>query len=118
MSARAALLLVLAALPRLAAADPTPLRHDPFAIPAATRPPPAAATATIESAAVPLWQPKLRAVVVAGSRSMVSVDGRVVVLGEQIDGFKLVRVEEQRATFAKNGVRVELMMDGGNAATR
>lgn len=117
MTARASLLIALAALPGLAAADLEPLRHDPFAVPAATRPSPPVIASVVEPPAL-VWRPKLSAVVVAGSRSMVSIDGRVVALGEQIDGYQLVQVEEQRAAFAKNGVRFELKMDGGNAATR
>jgi hypothetical protein len=97
-----------------------PLRNDPFIPPAATRPPPPPMPATVPVAATPepVWQPKLRATVVAGSRSLVSLDGKVVALGEEVDGHRLVRVDEQRATFAKNGVQIELKMDGGSAVTR
>lgn len=122
-----ALVLALAAASGLAAAagvaekNEPGLRHDPFAWPAATRAPVVAAPAIAASAAEPppkAWQPRLRAVVVAGNRSMVSVEGSIIFLGEQIDGFRLVQVEERSATFSKNGVRVEVKMDGGNAAAR
>lgn len=109
------------------AAEPS-LRHDPFAWPAAVRPtgvvmPGIAKTSSAAvgaglEAPTPTWQPRLRAIVNAGSASLVSVDGTVVALGEQIDGFRLVRVGERSATFAKGGVYVELKMDGGNVASR
>lgn len=109
----------------VAAAESGGLRHDPFAWPAAVRAPApapmftgtAAAVAATPAPAAP-WEPRLRAVVVAGGRSMALVNGSVVAIGEQIDGFRLVRVQERTATFEKNGQHVELKMDGGNAATR
>lgn len=97
------------------------LRHDPFAWPAAARapaPPPAGASASAAQTPPPPWRPRLRAVVVAAGRSMALVDGSVVTIGEQLDGYRLIRVEERGATFVKNGLRVELRMDGGDAATR
>ena len=97
------------------AAEPA-LRHDPFAWPAAVRP--AAAAASGGEAPAPLWRPKLRAIVNAGNASLVSIDGIVVALGQQIDGYRLVRVGERSAVFAKSGGTVELKMDGDTAANR
>lgn len=95
-----------------------PLRHDPFAWPAAVRPVAAALGGGETPAPGPVWRPKLRAIVNAGSASLVSIDGTVVALGAQIDGYRLVRVGERSATFAKNGTQVELKMDGDTAASR
>ena len=97
------------------------LRHDPFALPPALRPPvtaaAAATTAPEPSAAVP-WQPRLQAVVVGARGSMALVEGSVIALGEEFEGHRLVHVAERRATFMRNGVRVELKMDSASAATR
>ena len=103
----------------LAAGGEPRLEHDPFAWPPALRAPaPAKTGASAAEPSAEVWQPRLRAVVVAGSRSMVNVGGSIVSLGEQFEGYRLVGVEENKATFSKNGLRVELKMDGGNAATR
>lgn len=123
MNRRSGLALAILALPGFAAAagDAHGLRHDPFAWPAAARAPapaPPAATASAAPVSEALWRPRLRAVIVAAGRSMALVDGSVVAIGEQLDGYRLIRVEERSATFVKNGLRVELKMDGGDAATR
>lgn len=100
---------------------PRTLRHDPFALPPALRAPLVATLdvrATPEPPAAPPWQPRLGAVVVAASGSMALVDGSVVVLGEELNGHRLVHVGERSATFVRNGVRVELKMDSASAAAR
>lgn len=109
---RLAMALVLAwyADSGLAGSELTGLRHDPFARPDVSLTPAAAAQGG--AAAAKEWKPQLRAVVVAGRNSMVNVDGTVVTLGGQFDGFRLAQVEERKAVFVKDGVRVELTMDG------
>ena len=86
------------------------LRHDPFVRPNLALAPASAAQAS--EAAANEWKPKLRAVIVAGKSSIVNVEGTIVSLGGQIDGFRLTSVEERKAVFMKDGVRVELTMDG------
>lgn len=89
------------------------LRHDPF-----TRPALAALSPAGEAQAASVvkdWKPQLRAVIVAGSSSMVNVEGTIVPLGGRIDGFRLTSVEERKAVFVKDGVRVELKMDANRA---
>lgn len=106
---RAAALATLFALPGIACGEPGELRHDPFARPQITSPQAQdARPASSAEAAEPAWRPQLRAVVAAGPDSMVNVEGTVVALGGQIDGFRLVAVEERRVVFSKDGVRVEL----------
>lgn len=98
-----------------ASADPG-LRHDPFVRPNIEPTPPAAAAPGATAASE--WKPQLRAVMVAGSSSMVNVDGTIVRVGGQIDGFRLTRVAEHKAVFVKNGVRVELTTDGERSVDR
>ena len=86
---------------------------DPFARPnlapaavaeAVAVPAPAAPTAT--------WRPALRAIVLAGDLSMVKIGGSVVELGEQIDGYRLILVTEEKAVFAKGRQRGVLTIGG------
>ena len=46
--------------------------------------------------------PGLRAVLVAGSKSVVDFDGVILQIGERANGYRLLSVEEDRATFSKN----------------
>lgn len=89
------------------------LRHDPFARPNLALAPASAAQASEVPAKE--WKPQLRAVVVAGKSSMVNVEGTIVSLGGQIDGFRLTSVEERKAVFMKDGARVELTLGGEKA---
>ena len=84
-----------------------PLRHDPFVRP---RLGPAPADAASAAAELPRWNAELRAVMEAGKRSAVNVDGHVLTLGEHHDGHRLVRVEDGRAVFSKDGVLTTLTM--------
>lgn len=114
-SAAAAWGLGLALAGAASSAPAQGLRHDPFVRPTARA---AASAASSASAAIYTgstaavepapWQPVLRGVVLAGSASMVNVDGSVVGLGESIDGWRLVRVEDGRATFV-NGRRQTIL---------
>lgn len=48
---------------------------------------------------------------VAGQASMANVDGVLVTLGEQLDGFTLVEVHERSAVFEKETVRRVLTLN-------
>lgn len=92
------------------------LRHEPF-----VRPPLASASASSASGGditAREWKPKLRGVITAAKGSLVNVDGMILSLGEQIEGFRLMRVEERKAVFMKNGVRIELTIDDPAVDTR
>ncbi len=89
------------------------LRNDPFARPNLALAPASAAQAS--EVAANEWKPQLRAVILAGRSSMVNVEGTIVSLGGQIDGFRLTAVEERRAIFVKDGARVVLTMSGEKA---
>ena len=55
--------------------------------------------------------PKLTATLRAGQRSMANVSGRIIKLGETINGYKLVKVDERSAVFVKNKQRRQLTID-------
>ena len=54
---------------------------------------------------------KLTMTLRAGKNSMVNVQGRVIRLGEEIEGFKLVKVLERSAIFEKDKQRIILKID-------
>ncbi|UCG33114.1 MAG: hypothetical protein JSU68_00495 [Phycisphaerales bacterium] len=53
---------------------------------------------------------RLEAVLVAGSSSMAVVNGQTVYLGESLDGFALVSVEDRSAVFERGEERVTLIL--------
>ena len=107
---------VLVSLPGLAQAQADGLKHDPFVRPMlAPRPASAAAgPANTVNAPVPepVWKPELRAIMMAGPKSIVNVEGTLVRIGEEIDGYRLVEVHEETAVFVNNGKRVTLSRRG------
>jgi hypothetical protein len=106
----------LVCLPGRAAAQADGLKHDPFARPLLVpRPAPAASVPGISvNAPVPesVWRPEIRAIMLAGPKSIVNVEGALVRIGEQINGYRLVEVHEETAVFVKNTKRVTLSMRG------
>jgi hypothetical protein len=106
----------LACLPGFAQAQADILKHDPFARPApAARRASAApmpATAVKPPLPEPVWKPELRAIMVAGSKSIVNVDGALVRIGEQFNGYRLVEVHEETAVFVNDTKRVTLSLGG------
>ena len=101
----------LACLPGLVLAQAEGLKHDPFARPALA-PRPAAAAGDADKAAPAPWNPQLRAVMVTGANSLVDIDGTVVPLQGQIDGHRLVEVNEESAVLLKGGKRMKLWLYG------
>jgi hypothetical protein len=63
-------------------------------------------TAVINTASTPSQDPYLRAVLVAGSRSVVDFGGAVLQIGESANGYRLLSVEEGQATFRKDGKKI------------
>ncbi|MDO6460689.1 hypothetical protein Q4485_08270 [Granulosicoccaceae sp. 1_MG-2023] len=91
---RLVLCLFLAAPPALA---DDALRYDPFSH---TPPAPASDAETVQRTPLAL---RLRAVVVAGKRSMANIDGKLVKVGQQFEGYTLVAVEAKAVTLRKDG---------------
>ncbi len=54
---------------------------------------------------------KLTATLRAGNNSMVSIQGKIVLLGEKIDGYKLVEVNDRTAVFVHDNQRILLSLD-------
>ncbi len=89
------------------------LQHDPFARPllAAMEPKGNSIPATAGREEAPSWSPNLIAVMVAGPRSMVNLDGTIVAIGQEMDGYRLVQVRDHEATFIKGKQRIVLKME-------
>jgi len=94
--------LVVALFPVAAPAEP--LLHDPFA-----RPFQAGATASADASAS--WNPKLLAVMIAGRKSLVNLNGTIIGIGEEKDGYRLIKVEDHKAIFEKAKKRIVLDME-------
>jgi hypothetical protein len=97
-------LLALLAAGSLQAADPPPLRHDPFVRPLSL-------LATSRSSLVPgssglSSDIELRGTMVGAQGSLADVAGRIMRPGESVDGLRLVRVFDDRAEFEFNGKRL------------
>lgn len=56
------------------------------------------------------WRPKLVATIAAGDHSMANVAGKIVKVGQRIDGYTLISVDRKTATFEKSGSRYVLKM--------
>lgn len=89
-----------------------PLLHDPFARPLLAVPGPnnPVTAKTGAEAEVP-WNPKLTAVMVAGKNSLVNLDGTIIGIGEEKDGYRLVQVRDREAVFNKGKKRIVLKME-------
>jgi hypothetical protein len=89
----------------------TRVLHDPFQKPAIQE------KKTIEQQTSEVTQnqlaqpPNLIATMLAGRHSMANVDGKIIKLGETINGYTLVQVESRKAVFVKNKKYIYLSID-------
>ncbi len=94
-------LLILIAVPAAAAAsEPPPLDHNPFSRP------PSQVRVGEDRRSIDLQPPTelvVTATMVSSSERLAHIDGRVLREGEQIYGYRLVRIGEDRAIFERNG---------------
>jgi hypothetical protein len=100
-------LMGLICLPGLASAQAGSLQHDPFVRPVLA---PQAVSMTAEQEAK--RKPELRAVMVAGSKSLVNLEGALLRQGEQINGYRLIEVHEESAIFINKHKRITLNLRG------
>jgi hypothetical protein len=93
---------------QMAFADNT-LKHDPFERPILTstvNSTPVDANVSVQEE-VP-WNPTLSAVMVAGKNSLINLDGAIMKLGEEKDGYRLIQVKDREALLIKGKKRVTL----------
>lgn len=90
--------------------DTPKLRNDPFARPDLSAKPSTANAKNIKESGS-AWNPVLLSTLRADDSSMVNVDGRILMLGENIDGYTLIGVKERSAIFENAGNRYTLEID-------
>jgi hypothetical protein len=74
---------------------------------------------TQKASAAPVeWKPGLRAIIRGGGNAWVNVEGRILQVGQEMNGFRLVNVEERRAVFVKDDVRYTLDLPDVRSASR
>ena len=56
------------------------------------------------------WKPVLLATIVAGEKSVANVAGKLVKIGQKVDGYKLLSVNRKSATFERSGHRYVLKL--------
>ena len=99
MSARYLLCIPLLAATAFAS-EPPPLEHNPFSRPPSQIP---MRDDRVETVVLPATELVVTATMVSSSERLAHIDGRVLREGEQIYGYRLVRIHEDRAIFERNG---------------
>lgn len=88
--------------------DDYELLHNPFVHPPLSA---VATTATIADR-IGRQRPDLRATLVAGKDSMVNVGGKLLSIGDEVDGYRLISVSEGRAVFERNTEQIIVLVSG------
>ncbi|MEH6503314.1 MAG: hypothetical protein V7682_05360 [Cycloclasticus sp.] len=57
------------------------------------------------------WSPFLKGTLRSASGSFANLDGKIIKVGEEFEGFSLVAVSERSATFLKDGEKVVLRLE-------
>ena len=87
---------------------PIELQRNPFERPAVDEMSSGIATLNEEQTAG--HSPSLRAVLVAGSKSVVDFGGVILQIGDSANGYLLLSVEENRAIFSRNDKKVIFLL--------
>jgi len=61
---------------------------------------------------------ELRGTLMAGSDPMANIGGVILEVGEEVDGYRLVSIDEREVVLEKGSVRKTLTMDDGESNTR
>lgn len=61
-----------------------------------------------------LWQPELRGIIRSEDIAIANIGGKMVGLGEEIDGYRLIKVKERSVVFEKNGKYIPVSLDGAD----
>lgn len=54
---------------------------------------------------------RLRGTMLAGSHSVANIDGTIIGIGQQFNGYTLVSVEQRHAVLERNGTQMKLSID-------
>ena len=89
--------------------DSATIFHDPFQKPEFMQP--SVRAKTVDQSGKPSWTPHLIMTLRAGKNSMANVGGQIISLGEKIDGYKLIKVDERAVVFVNQGEITRLTLD-------
>ncbi len=107
MGKLALILLAVLSTAHVHGKDPAPLSHNPFVRPPSTvtidRRPSLAADGSIQVI-------NLQATMVVSNKGLANVGGQILRPGDEIDGYTLLRVFEDRAIFSRNGKRLTVFV--------
>ena len=111
-SALTLVLCLLSASSLAAEVDLMTLQKNPFSRPEAVKPPPPPPPVAV-AAVVPPEEVELdlTATMVSPTNPMVIVDGKLLTIGDRIEGFKLIAVMEGSAVFARSGKKYSFAID-------
>ena len=84
------------------------LSRDPFQPPAEFAAP-AGGLGRPQALAIPS-NPEVKGIMLAGDRSLVNLNGKIIALGEEVDGYELLEVGENQAVFLHNGETLTLSL--------
>lgn len=54
---------------------------------------------------------ELKAVMMNGEKSMVNINGKILAVGDEIDNYRLMDIQADRAFLQKNNIKVEVSLD-------
>ncbi len=92
--------------------SPYQIIHDPFAMPILQKKPVLDSEAANSEHKALTKELKLFSTLRAGRRSMANVSGRILKIGESIEGYKLIEVYERSVILIKKQQRTRLTLDG------
>ena len=87
------------------------LRHDPFKKPDFLQQLSSKKVEVPQEDTIILLEGELRAIINAGPRSMANIDGNILTMGEELEGYRLVGVRDREAVLERNGYRQILTID-------
>ena len=94
------LLCMLVLSPAAYATEPPPLEHNPFSRPPSQIP---MGVDRVETMLRPATELVVTATMVSSGERLAHIDGRVLREGEEIYGYRLLEIHEDKAIFERNG---------------
>jgi hypothetical protein len=96
-------------------AEPTMLQTNPFLRPTLEVINSGSSNSTVNKA--PVGSMRLRGIMRANSNSVANIDGEIISIGQQIQGYTLITVQQRHIVLDRNGMLITLSIDneaGGN----
>ena len=96
-------------------AEPTILQTNPFLRPTHGEVNSGNSNSTLNK--TPVGSMRLRGIMRANSNSVANIDGEIISIGQQIQGYTLISIQQRHIVLDRNGTQVTLSIDnetGGN----